>query len=382
MQMKGKRLMNFNEVDKLITSEEAFNFSKDNEEKFVNAMIENYKFQLTKQPYIKYMAENKCFNINDVKSIEDLEEMPMLFVGSMKIHEFCNYDKSELGAIFTSSGTKGQKTQSFFDKESLVRLETLSYNAFKSMGFTSNIPVHYFLFSYEISKANNVGTSWSDDQVIKLAPSKSIHWMIQWNEDKKEFEFDSEKWAKTFIELSKEAPVRLLGFPAFMYKMVEDIKRLKGNIKVDKNSFIIAGGGWKNHLGKSMELVEFMDYMEENIGIPRKNIRDTYGMAEHGVPYCSCKEGNLHVPIYSKAIARDPITLDKLSYGQEGLLQLMTPYNVAQPNLSILSTDLAIVDKECPCGMKGDYIRNIRRGGINKHKGCAIAAQDVLNKAK
>lgn len=78
MQMKGKRLMNFNEVDKLVTSKEAFNFSEENEKKFVNAMIENYKFQLTKQPYIKYMAESKDFNIEDVKDIEGLEKMPML----------------------------------------------------------------------------------------------------------------------------------------------------------------------------------------------------------------------------------------------------------------------------------------------------------------
>lgn len=372
--------MNFKDIDNLINIEDTFNFSKENEELFVKAMVENYKFQLIKQPYVSYLASAYSFHIEDVKTTEDLEEMPMIFVGTMKVHEFCNFNKSELGAIFTSSGTKGQKTQSFFDKESLDRLERLAYNAFKSMGFTSNIPTHYFLFSYDISKADNVGTSWSDDQVIKLAPSKSIHWMIEWNEEKKEFEFDSEKWAKIFMELSKDSPVRLLGFPSFMYKMVEDIKKIGGKITVDKNSFIIAGGGWKNHLGKSMELNEFMDYMEENIGIPRENIRDTYGMAEHGVPYCSCKEGNLHVPIFSRIIAREPMTLESLSYGQEGLLQLMTPYNVAQPNLSILSTDLAIIDKDCPCGIKGDFIRNVRRGGINKHKGCAIAAQDILDK--
>lgn len=373
--------MNFKSIKKLCEVEKAFDFSEENKTLFKKAMIENYEFQYNNQNYIKYLANRINFNIDKLNILDEVENIPPLFVGTMKISEFCNFEKKDLAAVFTSSGTNGQKTQSFFDKESLERLETLSYNIFKEIGFTSDIPVHYFLFSYDISKANNVGTSWSDNQILKLAPSKSVNWMIEWNEDKKEFVFDSEKWARVFVELSREAPVRLLGFPAFMYKMMEDIKRLYGKIKIYPESFVIAGGGWKNHLGKAMGLKEFIDYMEDCIGIRRENIRDTYGMAEHGIPYCSCKEGHLHVPIFSEIIARNPITLEKVDYGQEGLLQLLTPYNVAQPNLSILSTDLVVIDKDCICGLKGDFIKSIRRGGIKKHKGCAINAQDVLNKS-
>jgi len=371
--------MRFNNIDMLCNREDAFNFSRETEELFIKAMSENYKFQLDNQPYVKYLAERENFDINSLNTMENIYNIPNLFVGTMKINSFCNFKESDLELILTSSGTNGQKTQLFLDKNSFLRLQSLAENTFNSIGFKSHTPVHYFLFSYVMKKAENVGTSWSDEQILSLAPALSVNWMIEWDEDKSEFVFDSKKWAKIFKELSNEAPVRLLGFPAFMYKMVEEIKESYGKIEVHKDSFIIAGGGWKNHLGKSMSLNDFMDYIEENIGLKRENIRDTYGMAEHGVPYCSCSEGHLHGPIYSRIIARDPITFKQKAYGEEGLLQLITPYNTAQPNLSVLSTDLAVIKKDCPCGIKGDYIEKIRRGGITKHKGCAIAAQEILN---
>ncbi|WP_102398745.1 acyl-protein synthetase LuxE [Haloimpatiens massiliensis] len=374
--------MKFSYIDELCAKKDAFNFSKETEELFLNSMIENYKFQLKNQPYIRYLAEKNKFHIRDIKHLEEVDKIPFLFVETMKLNSFCNFREEDLAMILTSSGTNGQKTQAFFDKGSLRRLEELALNAFDSIGFRSKTPVHYFLFSYDIKNAKNIGTSWSDEQILQLAPAISINWMIEWDKNKENFFFDSEKWAKKFVQLSKEAPVRLLGFPAFMYKMVEDIRRMYGKIQVKKESFVIAGGGWKNHLGKSMELKSFLDYMKENIGLEPNNIRDTYGMAEHGVPYCSCPEGHLHVPIYSKVLVRDPITLEKKNYGEEGLLQLLTPYNIAEANMSLLSTDIAILGKNCKCGIKGDYIKKVRRGGIKKHKGCAIKAQDILSKSK
>jgi phenylacetate-coenzyme A ligase PaaK-like adenylate-forming protein len=122
--------------------------------------------------------------------------------------------------------------------------------------------------------------------------------------------------------------------------------------------------------------------LEEKIGLPAENVRDTYGMAEHGIPYAACKKGFHHMPIYGRLLVRDPLSMKVLAPGQEGLLQLITPFNTAQSNLSVLSTDLCILKEDCPCGMPGLYISSIRRGGIRKHKGCAIAAQEILNRSQ
>ena len=105
-------------------------------------------------------------------------------------------------------------------------------------------------------------------------------------------------------------------------------------------------------------------------------------MAEHGVPYCSCPYAHYHIPIYSRLIVRYPLTMKIQPTYKEGLLQLFTPYNTAQPNLSVLSKDVITIGENCPCGIDGLYIKSISRGGLKKHKGCSIAAQEILNKQK
>lgn len=372
----------FKKINELCSKKEAFNFNTKTEKLFIDAMIENYNFQLKKQPYIKYLYDKSTINVNTINTIDEIYSIPSLFVETMKYHTFCSIKDSDVHMVLKSSGTGGQKTQSFFDKDSLNRLETLSYNTFENIGYTDKKPVHYFIMAYDISKANNIGTSWSDNFVMSLAPIKSKHWLIEWDEKEKKYFFDEHKWARKFIELSKDAPIRLLGFPAYMYKLIEEIKRIHGTLSVHEDSFIVAGGGWKNHLGKSMTLNEFANYIEESINLPAKNIGDTYGMAEHGVPYCSCKYGHYHIPIYSRVLVRDPITMNIQPIGQKGLLQLLTPYNIAQPNLSILSKDIVSLGENCPCGIDGLYINSISRGGLKKHKGCSIAAQEILNQRR
>jgi len=370
--------MKFEHINKLCSIKHAFSASDETHDIFIKAMVENYKFQLERQPYIRFLADKYGIEVDNIHTLEDVYKIPFLFVETMKYNSFCSVPKDEVHTVLTSSGTKGQKTQSFFDKGSMDRLQTLAFNTFDSIGYRSSVPVHYFIMSYDINTAKNIGTSWSDNQMMNLAPAKSKHWVIEWDEKSQKFHFDVNKWANKFIELSSDAPVRLLGFPAFMYQMVEEIKNINGKIKVREESFILAGGGWKNHLGKSMGINEFANYMEENIGLKKGNIGDTYGMAEHGVPYCSCEKGHYHIPVYGHLIVRDPLSMKIKDIGEEGLLQLVTPYNIAQSNLSVLSTDLVVIGENCSCGIKGKYIKSIRRGGNKKHKGCAIAAQEIL----
>lgn len=363
-----------------VSSLQPFVFDGSKDSLFVEAMKENYAFQLLKHPYLAYEANKRQIKLDDINKIEDLYNIPPMFVDLMKYYDFCSYDKQDIALTLTSSGTKGQKTKSYFDQESLNRLTTMAFSVFLDMGYASSTPVHYFIFSYDISKASGIGTSWSDEQMLSLAPKKSEYWMINWDNKKKGYVFDDEKWARTFIEHSQEGPIRLLGFPAYMYQLVETIKKVHGKIIVHPKSFILAGGGWKNHLGKSMTLKAFRAYMEDNIGLPPHQIGDTFGLSEHGIPYCSCPYGHYHVPQYSRVRVCDPVTLATLPLGEEGALHLLTPYNTAQPNLSLLTTDMVRLGEDCPCQREGVYIKDIRRGGKHKHKGCAIAAQEILNK--
>ena len=112
--------------------------------------------------------------------------------------------------------------------------------------------------------------------------------------------------------------------------------------------------------------------------IPQQNVRDLFGMVEHGIPYVDCEHGNLHVPIYARARVLDPESLKSLEDGEVGLLHLMTPYLSSYPSISLLTTDKAVIDNNCPCGRPGKTFKILGRAGLAKHKGCAIKALDLL----
>ena len=373
--------MTTSSIDKLCEINDPYTYNPERDALFVEAVKENYAFQLEKQPFIRYLANHHHFHIDRIKTIADIADIPPLFVGIMKIHTFCNFEEKDIEMVLTSSGTKGQKTQSFFDAASLNRLSSLALKCFHACGWTSDVPAHFFVMGYNIEEAKNLGTSWSNNQLLSLAPNKSVNWTIL-KDDKGEFNFDYAYWARKVIELSDDAPIRLTGFPAFMSQLAYEIQRIKPGFKVKEGSFITAGGGWKNHKGNVLTHQEFGALMEESMGISTACIRDIFGMAEHGIPYCSCSAGHYHIPVYSRLLIRDPLSLAVLPDETEGLMNLISPYNMAQPNLSVLATDLAIIKENCSCGIQGKYISSIRRGGISKNRGCAIAAQEILNKSQ
>lgn len=368
-------------LERLCQIKSPYELDDNNTKIFVEAIKENYQLQFENQPYVRFLAEKNHFDISQVQTLDDLAKIPPIFVGTMKRTTFCNLKEDEVAMVLTSSGTKGEKTQSFFGKEDLERLTTLSRNCFEASGWTSNIPTHVFLFAHDIKEEKNRGTSWSNDQLSSLVPAKSIHWMIVKNAQG-DFDFDYKTWAKKIVELAKDAPIRLVGFPAFMAQLANEISQIAPNFKAMEGSFITAGGGWKNHSGTPMTFAQFADFIGKSLGIAAHSIRDIFGMAEHGIPYCSCKAGHYHVPLYSRILIRDPLSLKVLPDGAEGIMNLISPYNMAQSNLSVLATDLGIIKENCPCGIKGKFIASIRRGGISKNRGCAIAAQEILDRAQ
>ena len=121
----------------------------------------------------------------------------------------------------------------------------------------------------------------------------------------------------------------------------------------------------------------FREQVGRWLGIPTANVRDLYGMVEHGVPYCECERHRMHVPIYSRVFVRDPISLEVLAPGSEGLLQFVTPYHNSFPAISLLTTDKGMLLPDCRCQRRSPVLKLLGRAGVSKHKGCAIAALKV-----
>jgi hypothetical protein len=91
-----------------------------------------------------------------------------------------------------------------------------------------------------------------------------------------------------------------------------------------------------------------------------------------------CSRHQLHVPIYARVQVRDPETLVEMPEGRPGLIHFQTPYITSYPSHSLLTTDLGQLEGSCSCGLGGPVLKIHGRGGLKKHKGCALTAAEAL----
>ena len=97
-------------------------------------------------------------------------------------------------------------------------------------------------------------------------------------------------------------------------------------------------------------------------------------MAEQtGCIYMECSCGNLHASVYSDIITRRPDDFSPCSYGEKGIIQVLSPLARSYPGHSILTEDEGILlgEDDCPCGRLGKYFRVTGRIRQAQVRGCS-----------
>ncbi|MCX5784191.1 MAG: hypothetical protein NTX59_00725 [Elusimicrobia bacterium] len=349
-------------------------------ESFIGACREMAVFHSSKCREMGQIYRKYGFDPETIRTEEDIERIPVVGVSAMKYHLLLSMPEEAAALKLTSSGTKGQKTRVWFDKESLDRVQAMLETLWVQEGLVSKIPANYLMFVYDPGDAKDLGIAFTVKNQQRFAPPKDTFYAIKLDA-KGEWEFRKELLKEKIKEYIKEgAPVRLSGIPSFMFDFIEEIGKT-GRVKLPKDSYLLTGGGWKAAEDKKVSKEYFRSMVTDALGIPDENIRDGFGMAEHSAPYLECKKHKFHVPVYNRVITRDPETMKVLPPGHTGLLELVTPFNAMMPNLALLSTDLGFLDPEsCLCGNNTPTFTLVGRGGLQKHKGCAIHAGEIVKR--
>ncbi len=357
----------------LLLESDPFDFSEASRKLFLASMKENALHHYSKHEFTRKLWDKMGFHPDQLKSEEDLAKIPGTMVHLFKEHEFCSVPREELALVLTSSGTGGQKSQQFLNKESLQNVKRLALTIHRSLGMASDKEYNYLCFTYDPKVANDLGTAFTDELLTNFTGKKEVYYAIQWNGS--DFELNEKGVIETLSRFEKSGvPTRILGFPALLFEMIEK-HNLKMNLGPD--SWLQTGGGWKGKADKEIPKNEFRKMISERLGIPEENQRDLFGMVEHGIPYVDCKKGNLHIPNYARVYVRSPHDLSLRKKGERGLLHFMCTYNTSYPAPSLLTTDYGRLGS-CDCGIKGDTLILEGRAGVSKHKGCALKALDVI----
>lgn len=359
----------------------AFEYSPKTSEAFCAAMRAALAYQGKRAPVLRAIYKAEGFSPASVKTERDIADIPFIFVSALKERDLTTLPYSKIVLELKSSGTSGQRSRMQLDKGSLMRVRRMAWQVFAGLGLTDLERAHdYICFTYDPEVAKDLGTAWTDKLLSGFTKKGEIFYTFRWSKEKKDFYFDIDGAVAAMKKFEEAGSlVRLVGFPAFALKLTEEFRKRYGRYpKLNPGSSVVTGGGWKTLADEAMDKKVYRKILADNLGIPVENVRDLFGMVEHGVPYVDCRLGNFHVPNYGRIIARHPGTLEPLGYNKTGLLQFITPYLTSYPSLSVLSSDFGLLRPRCSCGLPGPVLEIKGRAGVTKLKGCAISAATML----
>lgn len=351
-------------------------------ETFLEAMRETVGHHIEHNEFFANLCASKNFKPEDLVTEADIEKIPMIHANFFKMYESISVPMEEIVERATSSGTKGQVSQMFFDQDTWDFGQSMIHNEFDYFGFLSEEPTNYLLYTYEPSAGDQRGTAKTDQGLLAYAPVNACFFALRYNGIG--HDFDVYGAIDTLRRYEAEGkPVRIFGFPSFLYFTLCQMKDTGAKrLKLNKDSMTLFGGGWKGHAEKQVPKQELYDLIEEMLGIPQENCRDGYGSTEHSVPYFECKNHHFHIPVYSRMIIRDFETLEPLGFEEEGFANFITPQLLSVPGLSVLMGDKAVLHEGCTCGcgIETPYMEIRGRAGTSKTKSCAIAASELLKR--
>ena len=350
---------------------------------FMEAMRDCIKHHIKNNDFFRQYMAKEGFDPDTLQTEDDLKKIPFIHANFFKKYEVLSVPREDIVFYATSSGTSGQKSQMFFDKDTNDFGNAMIKNEFRYFNFLSDELTNYLLFTYEPAQTSkNLGTAQTDMGLLQYAPVNDTFFALRYNGQG--HDFDVYGTINALEEYEKQGrPVRIFGFPSFLYFTLKQMKDTGHRpLKLNKKSMTMLGGGWKGYADKQIQKSELYALAEEMLGIPEANCRDGYGSTEHSVPYFECPHHHFHIPVYSRMIIRDVETLEPLPYGMPGFANFITPHLMSVPAISVLMGDMAVLHapEECGCGIQTPYMEIIGRAGTSKGKSCAITASELLKR--
>ncbi|MCX4744375.1 acyl-protein synthase [Kitasatospora sp. NBC_01287] len=368
-------------VQRLCDLAEPYAVSAENDRLFALAMNESNAWHAARSPFFaKLWAASEAAK-EPLESVADLARLPFVHANFFKAHEVVSIPEQDVKLHVTSSGTTGQKSQMFFDEWTLRNGQRMVARVFDSYGWLGeDEPVNYLLSNYQPRPGLNLGTSFTDEYLCHFAPVRSVEYALKHTGSG--HEFDPFGCVRALLRYAEEgAPVRILGFPAFLSFTLDRMRELGlPPIELHPKSLVVFGGGWKGHADKQVAKPELYRRIHDQLGIPDERIRDGYGAVEHSVLYMECANHRLHVPTWSRLLVRDVRTLAPLGHGERGYAQFVSPYITSVPAQSVLMGDLVSqhAPEECGCGLPTPWFAVHGRAGLSRNRSCAIAAAELL----
>jgi hypothetical protein len=277
---------------------------------------------------------------------------PFIPVGMFKSVDLATSVAGE-GYWFSSSGTgQGGKTRVFYDAGSLARIQRAMIRMFDAAGFLSKQHARFLLFSPDPRRGDHAGYATAFLKFTACAPVAECVFAV---DEKLGFDGDL-AWETLKRWACDPTPIYIFGLTVFFEHLC-----LCGSSPVVVQGPVrgITGGGWKG-ITQRLSRPEIIACLASLLQTPTLDIRDIYGMTEHPLHYLDCLHGHFHPPAYSRfsIIGEDGVPV---AAGETGLIALENPFFASLPSQRLLTEDLGVWGKDCPCGLPGIYMSYMGR---------------------
>lgn len=295
------------------------------------------------------------------------EELPFLPVRLFKTLKLASVPDSEIVKTLTSSGTTGQAvSRIFLDRETSVRQTRVLTAIMASFLGKKRLPM-VIIDSPELLKDRSRFNARAAGILGFSVFGRNHHYCLN---EKLQLDVDG---LDAFLEGHRETPILAFGFTFVVWQgLYQSALQAGRRLDFGPRSTLIHGGGWKRLLDQQVDNATFKSRMREQLGIER--VFNYYGMVEQvGSIFMECEHGHLHAPVYADVIIRDPITLEPLSVGQVGVIQVLSALPISYPGHSLLTEDMGVLhgEDDCPCGRLGRHFSVTGRMPQVEMRGCS-----------
>lgn len=340
-------------IKDLITNN-PYSISKKDNNYFEKKILKLTKFHLKNN--IKYSRFIGFFK-KKINNLENLKPLPVNIFKSESLKTGKNKNFIELN----SSGTSGNVSKIFLDEDNAYTQKKVLNNI---MNFTlgkDRFPMLIIEKKPDYQNIKSISASLAAIHGFSMF-GKSHSFALNSNG-----ELD-EKIVNDFIKNYKNQKKLVFGFTFNIFKYLLNNKK-KFNFE---NSILVHGGGWKKLENIKIDNKKFINISKLNLKFSR--VINYYGLVEQtGSIFLECEKCNRFVTtIYSDLNILNQ-KFEKLKFGEDGLIQLISLLPTSYPGHNILTEDIGCIDGEdnCKCGKKGKYFYVKGRIKNSEVRGCS-----------
>lgn len=308
----------------------------------------------------------------DFHSADTLADLPYVPVGAFKANPpLALVDASEFRRTLTSSATTGQMpSRIVLDAETAKRMTKGVTAIIKDFIGPARRPYLVIDTTENMRSQGELGARGAAIQGLGSFATETVC-CLRRNPDGNS-SLDLEKLLD-FAAKWRDAEVLAYGFTYVVWtQLVLPLQRQGITLNLS-NVRVLHSGGWKRLEQEAVNKKVFNEGVASVFGCSADRVIDFYGMVENvGVVYPDCEHGNKHAPAFAEVVVRNPLTLEPVAAGQQGLVQVCSVLPTSFPGFLVLTDDMAeIIDyDECPCGRRGTSFRFAGRVPKIEVRGC------------